>query len=75
MGKLKLAVGIMAIVVLIFVASVDSLVRLFREMSLLPYGYHSKLFKSKCDKIINIISLCCAIFLSLFLAFVIVSNL
>lgn len=42
-GKLKLAVGIMAIVVLICMASVDSLVRLFREMSLLPYGYHTEL--------------------------------
>ena len=39
------------------------------------YFIFSKVFKSKCDKIINIISLCCAIFLSLFLAFVIVSNL
>ena len=39
------------------------------------YFVFSKIFKSKCDKIINIISLCCAIFLFLFLAFVIVSNL
>lgn len=39
------------------------------------YFLFSKIFKSKCDKIINIISLCCAIFLFFFLAFVIVSNL
>ena len=39
------------------------------------YFIFSKIFKSKCDKIINIISLCCAILLFLFLAFVIVSNL
>ena len=39
------------------------------------YFIFSKIFKSKCDKIINTISLCCAILLFLFLAFVIVSNL
>lgn len=39
------------------------------------YSLFSKIFKSKCDKIVNIISLCCAILLFLFLAVVIVSNL
>lgn len=38
------------------------------------YFLFSKVFKSKCDKIINIIGLCCAVFLFLFLAFVIVFN-
>lgn len=41
--RMRFTVGIIVIVVLIFVASVDSLVRLFREMSLLPYGYHTEL--------------------------------
>lgn len=40
---MRFAAGIIAIVILMFVASVDSLVRLFREMSLLPYGYHTEL--------------------------------
>lgn len=39
------------------------------------YFLFSKVFKSKCDTIINIVSLCCAVFLSLFLALVLVSNL
>lgn len=39
------------------------------------YFLFFKIFKSKCDKFVNIISLGCAVFLFLFLAFVIVSNL
>lgn len=39
------------------------------------YFLFSNVFKSKCDTIINIVSLCCAVLLSLFLALVLVSNL
>lgn len=39
------------------------------------YFLFSQVFKSKCDTIINIISFCCAVFLFLFLALAIVSNL
>ena len=39
---LRLALGILAMAALVFVASVDPLVRQFREMSVLPYGYHTE---------------------------------
>lgn len=42
MGKARIVAGIVGIAVLIFGASIDSLVRLFREMSQLFYGYHTE---------------------------------
>ena len=39
---IRLVLGILAMAVLVFASSIDPLVRQFREMSTLPYGYHTE---------------------------------
>lgn len=44
--SIRLVMGILSVIVIVFISSLDQLIRIFRELSLLPCGYHTDLVLS-----------------------------